>query len=55
RHGSTIESITAKGGGFGHGIGLSQIGALNMAKAGYSAEKIIKYYYTGTEIAPVVY
>jgi stage II sporulation protein D len=55
KRGSHIVSVTAKGGGFGHGIGLSQIGALNMAKSGYSAERIITTYYTDTKIAKVQY
>lgn len=33
------------GGGFGHGIGMSQYGANAMAKAGMSYENILKFYY----------
>ncbi len=33
------------GGGFGHGVGMSQNGAMAMAKAGYSAEEILLYFY----------
>jgi len=39
-----------RGGGFGHGIGLSQNGAKDMAKAGCKAEDIIKFFYDGSEI-----
>lgn len=37
--------------GYGHGVGMSQTGANEMAKAGYTFEEIIKHYYTGTELA----
>lgn len=37
--------ITLKGRGYGHGIGMSQEGALKMAQSGYFADQIIKFYY----------
>ena len=37
--------------GYGHGVGMSQYGANEMAKEGYSYEDILKYYYTGVEIS----
>jgi len=36
--------------GYGHGVGLSQYGALGMAKEGYNYIEILKYYYTGVVI-----
>ena len=36
--------------GWGHGIGMSQYGAKQMAEEGYTCEEIIKYYYTGVSI-----
>lgn len=36
--------------GYGHGVGMSQYGALGMAKEGYSYDEILKYYYLGTTI-----
>lgn len=36
--------------GFGHGVGMSQYGALGMANDGYKYDDILKYYYKGTEI-----
>lgn len=36
--------------GYGHGVGMSQYGALGMAKEGYSYSEILSYYYTGTKI-----
>lgn len=38
------------GGGFGHGVGMSQNGANNMAKLGYRASDIITHYYTAVEL-----
>lgn len=35
------------GGGFGHGVGLSQNGAKNMAAAGMDAEDILSFFYRG--------
>ena len=37
--------ILLRGGGFGHGIGMSQYGAKGMAEAGHSYKEIIDYYY----------
>ena len=41
-------TITTKG--YGHGVGMSQYGALGMAKKGYRYDEILKYYYTNTNI-----
>lgn len=38
------------GGGFGHGVGLSQYGAGKMAQAGLSFIDILQHYYTGISI-----
>ena len=35
------------GAGWGHGVGLCQIGALGMSLQGHSYEDIIKHYYSG--------
>ena len=39
-----------KGGGYGHGIGMSQNGANEMAKAGKTYEDILQFFYPGTEV-----
>ena len=39
------------GGGWGHGVGLSQYGALGQAQDGRSATQILQHYYTGTNVA----
>jgi SpoIID/LytB domain protein len=47
------ESFTLSGAGFGHGVGMSQYGALAMAKAGMDATSIVTHYYQGTSVTPV--
>ncbi len=37
--------ITVKGGGYGHGVGMSQTGAKGMAEAGYDYKKILSCFY----------
>jgi stage II sporulation protein D len=37
--------VLASGAGSGHGVGLCQTGALGMARAGASAERILEHYY----------
>ena len=39
-----------KGGGYGHGIGMSQNGANEMAKAGKTYDEILQFFYPGTEV-----
>jgi stage II sporulation protein D len=45
-----IESFTFRGRGWGHGVGLCQVGAYGMARSGRSYEEILKTYYTGVEL-----
>ena len=42
-----------KGGGFGHGVGLSQAGAIEMAELGFTYEQILNHYYQGTKIKKI--
>ena len=42
-----------QGSGYGHGVGMSQIGARAKALAGESATAILQYYYTGTIVETV--
>ncbi|MEJ8554865.1 SpoIID/LytB domain-containing protein [Tepidibacter sp. Z1-5] len=44
------DKYTINGHGWGHGLGMSQWGAKNMAEQGFSYEDILKHYYTGIEI-----
>lgn len=41
------------GGGFGHGIGMSQYGADGMAQAGYTCEKILEFFYHDVKIESI--
>lgn len=40
------------GSGYGHGVGMSQIGARGQALEGKSAVEILTYYYPGTSVTP---
>ncbi|AOT71065.1 SpoIID/LytB domain-containing protein [Geosporobacter ferrireducens] len=42
--------ILIQGRGFGHGVGMSQWGALELAKQGYIAEEIIHYYFKNVNL-----
>ena len=39
-----------QGAGWGHGVGLCQIGAAVMATRGFSAEQIVRHYFPGSEV-----
>ncbi|MEB3331403.1 MAG: SpoIID/LytB domain-containing protein [Synechococcaceae cyanobacterium] len=41
------------GGGHGHGVGLSQAGAIDLARQGWSSRRILSHYYPGTELQPL--
>src|SRR5437588_7282429 len=42
--------FTLTGHGWGHGIGMSQYGALGYAQHGWTAAQILAHYYTGTTL-----
>lgn len=44
-------SYTFNGSGWGHSVGMSQWGAYGMAQQGFGYEDILKFYFTGIEIA----
>ena len=44
--------VVFTGKGAGHGVGLCQWGAKEMAQLGYPYQSILRYYYPGTEILP---
>jgi SpoIID/LytB domain protein len=48
------QTFNFTGSGYGHGVGMSQIGAKARAVAGESASAILKYYFKDVEVAPVV-
>src|ERR1700754_1834375 len=43
-------TFTIKGAGFGHGVGMSQYGAMGYAEHGATAAEILAHYYTGTAL-----
>ena len=49
---SSEKILVVSGYGSGHGVGMSQWGAKNMAKKGEKAESILKHFYRGVKITP---
>jgi SpoIID/LytB domain protein len=47
------ERFTLHGAGWGHGVGLCQIGAAVMATRGFSAEEILKHYFRNVKIRKI--
>ncbi len=45
-----VTGYTFSGGGWGHGVGMSQYGAKGMADAGFGYAEILAHYYPGTEL-----
>ncbi len=43
--------LRVQGGGWGHGVGMSQYGAYGMALEGSTSEQILTHYYTGTQVS----
>ena len=52
-HAAIPTSFTFNGSGYGHGVGLSQIGAKGQALEGKSATEILNYYFPGTAVVPL--
>ena len=46
-------TFTLYGAGWGHGVGLCQIGAAVMAEKGYTYKEILQHYYPNTEIIAI--
>jgi len=44
------DEVRVQGGGWGHGVGLCQLGAIGMAEAGGSGTEIVAYYYPGATL-----
>ena len=44
------KSYIIEGGGYGHGIGMSQNGANEIAKTGKTYEQILQFFYSGTQV-----
>jgi stage II sporulation protein D len=50
---SNSQEFILRGKGFGHGVGLCQEGAMEMAARGYNFTQILKFYYTNISITDV--
>lgn len=48
--GGVAQRFTLLGAGWGHGVGLCQIGAAVMAVQGFSAEAIVRHYFRGADV-----
>lgn len=48
-----IAEVYFYGGGYGHGVGLSQNGVKAMVDLGYEYEEILKHYYAGTQLIQI--
>ena len=49
---ASADGVTFSVTGYGHGVGMSQYGANALAKEGKSYDEILKWYYTGIDVAP---
>ena len=47
------DSMMFRGKGYGHGVGLCQEGAMEMARKGFDFSRIINYYYSGVMISDI--
>jgi len=45
-----VERFVFTGKGWGHGVGLCQVGAFGMAQSGSSFDAILRHYYTGIQL-----
>lgn len=50
KSGGNVSGFLLQGGGFGHGVGMSQYGAKYLAEAGYDYQYILTYYYENVTI-----
>jgi stage II sporulation protein D len=49
----TLRRVTFRGRGWGHGVGMCQVGAFGMARRGASYREILRHYYTGVALVKV--
>ncbi|MDR2649108.1 MAG: SpoIID/LytB domain-containing protein [Clostridiales bacterium] len=50
---SGLDKVTLYGGGYGHGVGMSQNGVRGMIGKGFDFTQILAHYYPGTEIKTI--
>jgi stage II sporulation protein D len=48
-----VTSFVFTGRGWGHGVGMCQVGAYGLARQGMSYEQILKNYYTGIQLTRI--
>ena len=48
-----ITHLVLRGGGYGHGIGMCQFGAIGRARAGQDYKTILTTYYPGTTVGRI--
>ncbi len=49
----SVRQFVFTGKGWGHGVGLCQVGAFGMAQSGSTYDQILKHYYTGIDLVRV--
>ena len=49
----TLKGYVFVGGGFGHGVVMSQSGSYHLAKLGWSSQQILSFYFPGTQLKPL--
>jgi stage II sporulation protein D len=48
-----VAGLEVRGGGWGHGVGMCQVGAIGRARAGHDYRDILAAYYSGTRVETV--
>ena len=48
-----VDGVTFRVPGYGHGVGMSQYGANELARQGKTWQEILTWYYAGITIGPV--
>lgn len=48
-----VDQLTLRGGGYGHGVGMCQAGAIGRARAGQDFRTILRTYYPGTTVGTI--
>jgi SpoIID/LytB domain protein len=48
-----LDGYAFVGGGFGHGVGLSQTGSYYLGQLGWTSDRILSFYYPGTQLQPI--
>lgn len=49
------DKVILRGFGFGHGVGMSQDGAIEMSKRGYNYREILNFYFQAVELESLLY